>query len=652
MEPRPLPAIATRTARHHAGKSAARQADVAVAVSDLAGELLEIPHGASQLLRRALARLAERLGATDAAVWVAAGTTLQRALHVAPQATADDETSIEVLAAATALERFRHNSLIVCGAGDVAGIEPLVPDGVRSFVAASSRRQPVSGVLVLGRRDATPPCDRAAAAHLRIAAALFERALTSAIPAAEPSRLNDAILGALPGALAVLDRRGVIVATNVTWRLRPRHFAMTRDAEAGMSYVDLLRTAAAGSPDAGSALAGIEAVGRGAASAFEMAYTAPSHGDERWFTMTVTPLQRPEDGAVVVHAEVSQSQLLELARRISEDRFQQLADSLPLPVWMVSADGLVMFGNQAWSEASGGSVRRGDRWSAASHPDDRALADAAFQSAIARRGHLEVEFRVEAADGAYRWWTWLGAPCFNAGGELAHYVGTCVDATVRRHAQQALHELGAKLVAAQEAERSRIARELHDDLGQQVALLASKLDMLTHRRQPSRHHMLAGVTEARQELQQLASSIHSLSHELHPARLRLLGLEQTLRSLCRDMSAESGKHIRFDARDIAADLAENTALCIFRVTQEAIQNAVKHSGTRVIEVTVEGTPEHVTLRVRDAGTGFDPLSPGASGIGLLTMRERVELIGGRLKIDTAPARGTVVEAVVPATTAA
>jgi signal transduction histidine kinase len=214
-----------------------------------------------------------------------------------------------------------------------------------------------------------------------------------------------------------------------------------------------------------------------------------------------------------------------------------------------------------------------------------------------------------------------------------------------------LGEVRAKLVAAQEAERSRIARELHDDFGQQLALLASRLDAVGRSHKLSRNLMLTGLAEARKGLQDLAKSVHNLSHELHPGKLKLLGLGPTLDGLCRNISTESGVHVRFESMGLSADVPEDSALCIFRVAQEALQNAVKHSAARNIEARVVATPSGLTLRINDDGTGFDSTRPRPEGLGLLTMRERVELMGGKLTIETGHGNGTTIEAWVPLSSA-
>jgi signal transduction histidine kinase len=204
----------------------------------------------------------------------------------------------------------------------------------------------------------------------------------------------------------------------------------------------------------------------------------------------------------------------------------------------------------------------------------------------------------------------------------------------------------AKIVVAQESERSRVARELHDDLGQQVALLLMKLEMATQDRHIPQT-LLITFSDIRNGLRQLASAIHDLSHELYPGRLRLLGVKETLRTLCREVSTGSHAHVSFHADGVTSEVPEAAALSIVRVAQESLQNALKHSQARTIDVRLTATPSQLTLRVADDGAGFDSVASQPPGIGLLTMRERVELLGGRLIVTTAPGRGTAIEASVP-----
>jgi signal transduction histidine kinase len=219
-------------------------------------------------------------------------------------------------------------------------------------------------------------------------------------------------------------------------------------------------------------------------------------------------------------------------------------------------------------------------------------------------------------------------------------------ATARRAHDATAPELRASLIAA-ESERKYIARELHDDLGQQVALLLSKLDMTAQDRRLSPARMRARLLETQNGLQQLAMAIHNLSHRLYPARLRLLGLEPTLRALCSEVSAGTGARVYFHADGFPIEVSEDTALSLFRVAQESLQNALRHGAASRIDVLLAGTHSQLTLRVVDNGKGFGAGAAQPVGMGLLTMRERVEMLGGRLAVTTAPTGGVAIEATVP-----
>jgi signal transduction histidine kinase len=232
----------------------------------------------------------------------------------------------------------------------------------------------------------------------------------------------------------------------------------------------------------------------------------------------------------------------------------------------------------------------------------------------------------------------------DAGGEGIHGGEGAVAAEAH---VAALLALRAKFVAAQESERSRLARELHDDLGQQVALLLLKLDMATRDRQISPTRLLVTLSETGDGLRRLASAIQDLSHDLYPGRLRLLGLEQTLRALCSEVSDASHAQVRFHSDGLPSEVSEDAALSMVRVAQESLRNALKHSEARIIDVLLRATASQLTLRVTDDGGGFDSVASQLTGIGLLTMRERVELLGGRLIVTTAPGCGTTIEAIVP-----
>ena len=207
-----------------------------------------------------------------------------------------------------------------------------------------------------------------------------------------------------------------------------------------------------------------------------------------------------------------------------------------------------------------------------------------------------------------------------------------------------IRHLSQQLLIEQEAERARIARELHDDISQQFAILSIELDRL--RSEPPQARRAEMLSQAQETTQSISNGLRELCHRLHPPRLKLEGLVASLESHCRDISP-GHPSIAFSHRDVPADIDQNVALCLFRVAQEALGNAVKHSEAGHVWVDLTGGPSTVALTITDDGTGFDVDSVSHAGLGLLSMRERVEAFGGVLEIHATPASGTRLTVTVP-----
>ncbi len=226
------------------------------------------------------------------------------------------------------------------------------------------------------------------------------------------------------------------------------------------------------------------------------------------------------------------------------------------------------------------------------------------------------------------------------------------DVTERRRAEKALRDnkaalqatneeirhLGGRLIAAQEVERRRIARELHDDLSQKLALLTMELDHL------SQGALAAGVVERLRKLTdqagQIATDVHRLSYQLHPSKLEALGLVACIRSFCREIADQHPIDVTFTHNDVPARIPPEVSLGLFRIVQEALHNVVKHSSARQALVHLTGTDDGLQLQIADSGVGFTLASHDGRGLGLVSMRERVHVLGGKLAIHSAPGQGT------------
>jgi len=241
--------------------------------------------------------------------------------------------------------------------------------------------------------------------------------------------------------------------------------------------------------------------------------------------------------------------------------------------------------------------------------------------------------------------------------QTALIAGLLVQRTRRRQAEESvrgsqaelrtsydrIRDLGARLLNAQESERARIARELHDDISQQVALLTMDLELLGSAGQPHAERL---ADEALSRAQHLGRSLHDLSYRLHPAKLRLIGLVPALQALQREFS-QSDTAISFAHDNVPPTLPPDLTLCLFRIVQEALQNALKYSKAHEVSVHLSGGPEGITLAISDDGVGFDVAAAWGQGLGLISMAERLEAIGGTLKIHSAPDAGTRLDIKVP-----
>jgi len=218
-----------------------------------------------------------------------------------------------------------------------------------------------------------------------------------------------------------------------------------------------------------------------------------------------------------------------------------------------------------------------------------------------------------------------------------------------RESQRELRVLTGRLLQAQETERRRIARELHDDLNQGLALLSVELDVLGRGPLESATQLGGRVRELSARVKQLSSSVHGLSHQLHPSKLEQLGLVATVRGLCNELTQSHGLPVAFTHAGFPEVIPEDAALCLYRIVQEALRNVIKHSGARHAGVELSRSGETMgLLRVVDDGAGFDPGSiRGKGGLGLVSMRERLHLVNGSLVITPRPSGGTSIEVRVP-----
>jgi signal transduction histidine kinase len=257
---------------------------------------------------------------------------------------------------------------------------------------------------------------------------------------------------------------------------------------------------------------------------------------------------------------------------------------------------------------------------------------------------LRVEFPTRAAKGR-RWNVLIATPLRTPrGGALI----SCADATRQRVAQRQVRTLSRMLLEAHERERKAIARELHDDVTQQIAAAALDLSMLLPRMTADAESAKAGAGKIVERLRKLCTHVHGLSRRMHPHTLETQGLARAIRNECRGFEERSGIGMALRVHGAEQAIPPAVALAAFRICQEALHNAQKHARATGVTVDLERTPEEVRMTVKDAGVGFD-VTPAGDGLGLCGMRERALAVGGRLSVISAPGRGTTVKFTAPLT---
>jgi signal transduction histidine kinase len=259
-----------------------------------------------------------------------------------------------------------------------------------------------------------------------------------------------------------------------------------------------------------------------------------------------------------------------------------------------------------------------------------------------------MEYRLRRHEGELRWIVDAGVPRYNGGGSFVGYIGSAIDVSERRQAEEALATIHQRLIDAQEKERRRIAQELHDDICQRLALLSISLDLLARSAPTSSAEGRQKIQEAREKVEHLALDVQALSHRLHPSRLDHLGIEAAAAALCCEVSSQQGVEVSFHAVSVPQGLSRRITICLYRVLQEALQNAIKHSGARKVEVALRREGDYrLELTVRDRGVGFDLEATHGLGLGLISMKERLKTVHGRLAISSQPKHGTTLQAWVP-----
>jgi PAS domain S-box-containing protein len=355
-----------------------------------------------------------------------------------------------------------------------------------------------------------------------------------------------------------------------------------------------------------------------------------------------------------VSIDVTERTRGEHALRASEARLAAAADLAGLGFYEVDLAARTVFVDDRFREVCGIPPEREqglgflEFWIEHLHPDDRQLVlDKRQELHAGRLDRLSMEYRYLHPAQGEKWIHHQArvASCDPDGRTVRTY-GVVRDITGTKRNEDALHDLSRRLIRAHEDERAVLARELHDDVTQRLALLAieaGRAELAARDREQAE-----AMRSVREGLVRLSEDVHALAYQLHPSVLEELGLAAALRAECERLGRQGRVKLSLSIEELPAVVGKETSLCLFRVAQEALNNAMRHAGARTASVTLRRMDEGLVLAVHDDGVGFDPASPGRGfSLGLASMRERVRLVNGTLDIESAPGRGTAVITWVP-----
>ena len=354
---------------------------------------------------------------------------------------------------------------------------------------------------------------------------------------------------------------------------------------------------------------------------------------------------------IEVNNDISEQKRVEGELRTSEQRLElaQAAAGIGAWDWDISAN--ETYYSDAYWPLFG--VVRGhhglstEQWFKLIHPDDQGRVREELQRAVHDSLPYDTEFRVVGPDGSVRWLMGKGQVYRDASAKAVRMLGVNLDITDRKTADEQLRALSASLISAQEDERRRISRELHDDLTQRLCLMAIDLGKLTSRPSLSPAMLVEELRFLQQRAVEAAELARHFAHELHPSILEDLGIETALRSYCDEVARREEIAVEFTSSNLPQAVKRESASCLYAVAKEGLLNISKHARARRVAVDLTGDPDSIRLVVSDDGIGFASDSGAAFGLGIVNMRERVRWVNGRFSLESQSGRGTRISVDVP-----
>jgi PAS domain S-box-containing protein len=392
------------------------------------------------------------------------------------------------------------------------------------------------------------------------------------------------------------------------------------------------------------------------------------------------PMRDPSSGQTVqlaVTRDVTARRETEGKLRRSEEELRTLANSIPQLAWMADPEGSIFWYNRGWYEYTGTTLEQmaGWGWKTVHDPEVLPQVMEKWAESIRTGAPFEMEFPLRGTDGVFRWFLTRISPFRDAEGKVTRWFGTNTNIDEQRRlleslseahdqlekrveertaelkaANASLRELSARLLRVQDDERRRLARELHDSVGQILSALSMNIGAV----QSQAHKLDAvgarAISENQQLVQQASNEIRTLSYLLHPPLLEIAGLASALRWFVDGYSERSQIQVDLEIPAAFRRLPDDTELAVFRIVQECLTNIHRHSGSSTATIRIQQAGSHLTVEVRDNGKGIplqkqrelmDPSRGG--GVGFGGIRERLRQLGGTLMIQS-NGTGTVVTA--------
>jgi two-component system sensor histidine kinase UhpB len=341
-----------------------------------------------------------------------------------------------------------------------------------------------------------------------------------------------------------------------------------------------------------------------------------------------------------------------------EDHLRLIIDTIPAMAWSLTPEGVVDFVNQRWLDYTGLSREQAiEGPTRTMHPQDVPAAIEKWLEHKAAGTAFEDELRLRRADGEYRWFLIRTVPLRDKQGSIIKWYGTSTDIEDHKRASDALRESGVqlqaltrRLVELQESERKDLARELHDRVGQTLTALNINLAILADGLSRDDAGMRSRVQDSAALVKAAMQTIGNVASDLHPPMLDEYGLRPALGWYAEQFSARTGIAVSVRADPPEARAAADVEIALFRIAQEALNNVAKHAGAKTVVIALECPGADYVMSVRDDGVGFGavegPSEPHPK-LGMVTMRERAQAVGGRLRMEALPGRGTLLTVTVP-----